>query len=148
MILPFQILAVVGSAAFAGVMLAIALILGPFWRSLPPADFLTWFAANSGLIVRTIPLVVGPTIFGLVGSIVLSWGDASIRNLWLAALGCIAVLLGLTVAYFFPINATFNQGAIAVDDVPGQLDAWLAVHWVRIVLALAAAVFGLVAATR
>jgi hypothetical protein len=148
MLLPFQFLAVVGSAAFAGVMLAIALILGAFWRSLPPADFLIWFAANSGFIARTIPLVVGPTLLGLAGSILLTWGDASARNLWLSALGCIIALLVLTVAYFFPLNTMFNEGTIAHGDVPGRIDAWLGMHWVRIALALAAAGFGLIAATR
>jgi hypothetical protein len=148
MLLPFQFLALVGSAAFAGVMLAIALILGAFWRSLPPADFLTWFAANSGFIARTIPLVVGPTLLGLAGSILLTWGDAGARNLWLAALGCIIALLVLTIAYFFPINAMFNKGTIALSDVPGRIDAWLGMHWVRIALALSAAGFSFIAATR
>ncbi len=148
MLLPFQVLAILGSAAFAGVMLAIALILGAFWRSLPPTDFLVWFKANSGFIARAIPVVAGPALLGLVGSIALSWSDATARNLWLAALGCIVALLVLTVAYFFPINATFNAGSIAPDDVPERLEAWLAMHWVRIALALIAATLGVIAATR
>ena len=148
MLLPFQFLAVAGSAVFAGVMIAIALILGPLWRSLPPGDFLAWFAANSGNIARTIPFVVAPTLLGLVGTIVLCWNEAGTRNLWLAALGCIVALLVLTVAYFLPINATFNEGSVALGDVPGRINAWLAMHWVRIALALACAGLGFVAATR
>lgn len=148
MLLPVQILAVVGSAAFAGVMLAIELILGAFWRSLPPTDFLAWFQIHSPLVQRTIPLVVVPTLLGLVGSIWLSWGEVAARNWWLAALGCIVATLVLTVTYFFPVNATFVAGSIPVESLPTKLDAWLAMHWVRIALALAAAAFGMVAATR
>lgn len=146
--LPLNFLAIAGSAAFAGVMLSIGLILGPYWRNLPPAEFLAWFAANSGIIARTIPLVVVPTLIGLVGSTVLSWGDATTRSLWLAALTCIVSLLVLTVFYFFPVNATFDAGTIALADVPGQIDAWLAMHWVRIALALAASGLGFLAAVR
>lgn len=148
MLLPFQFVAVAGSAVFAGVMLAIALILGTYWRSLPPAEFLAWFAANSGVIARTIPLVVAPTLLGLVGSLVLCWFDATARALWLAALACIVALLALTIAYFLPINATFNEGSVALRDVPERIDAWLAMHWVRIALAFASAALGFAAATR
>lgn len=49
MSLLFKILAVTGSAMFAGVMLAIGVILGGYWKSLPPADFLDWFAQHSQL---------------------------------------------------------------------------------------------------
>jgi len=148
MLLPFQFLAVAGSAVFAGVMLAIALILGTYWRGLPPAEFLVWFATNSGVIARTIPLVVAPTLLGLVGSLVLCWADTTARTLWLAALACIVALLVLTVAYFLPINATFNEGSVTLRDVPEHIDAWLAMHWVRIALALASAGLGFAAATR
>lgn len=148
MLLPFQILAVAGSAAFAGVMLAIALILGPFWRSLPPADFLAWFSANSGFIARTIPVVAGPTVLGLVGALALSWGNAGARNLWLMAVACLVALAVLTIAYFLPINATFNQGTLPPAEVAGRIDAWLAVHWGRIGLAFAAATLGCLAIRR
>lgn len=148
MLFPAQIIAVVGSAAFAGVMLAIGLILGAFWRSLPPAEFLTWFQAHNPLIQRAIPLVVVPTLVGLVGATWLSWNDAVARAWWLGALACIAGVLLLTAIYFLPLNARFSAGSIPVADVPSALDGWLTLHWVRITLALTAAVFGLVAITR
>ncbi len=148
MLFPFQILAVVGSAAFAGMMLAIALILGPYWRGLPPADFVTWFAANSGLIARAIPVVAAPTLLGLIGSIALSWGNAGARTFSLAAAGFIVGIGVLTVAYFFPINASFSQGAIASTEVPGRIEAWLAMHWVRVGLAFVAAVLACLAIRR
>lgn len=148
MILYFQLLGIVGAAAFAGVMLAIALILGPLWRSLPPADFMVWFAVNSGFIARTIPIVVIPTLIGLVGAIALSWGDAATRNLWIASLGCIVALLVLTVVYFFPMNASFNAGSIPLTDVSNRIDAWLSIHWIRIPLALLASTLGFLAIQR
>ncbi len=55
--LVFRILAVAGPAMFAGVMLTIGVILGGYWKSLPPTEFLDWFAQHSGLVKRAIPLV-------------------------------------------------------------------------------------------
>jgi len=148
MLLPAQLLAVIGSATFAGVMLSIGIILGAFWRGLPPTDFLAWFQAHSHLIQRSIPFVVVPTIVGLVGAVWLSWGDAVARAWWFGALACIATVLLLTVFYFLPLNARFVDGSIPVADVPSALNQWLALHWVRITLGLAAATSGMVAMTR
>lgn len=56
----FAYLAVLESAAFPGTMLCIGLAVGRCWTSLPPEAFLVWLAASSGLVARTIPVVVGP----------------------------------------------------------------------------------------
>ena len=58
----FAYLAVLESAAFTGTMLCIGLSVGRCWASLPPEAFLAWFAASSGLVARTIPVVVGPAL--------------------------------------------------------------------------------------
>ncbi|MBI0539421.1 DUF1772 domain-containing protein [Roseomonas sp. KE2513] len=148
MLLPAQLLAVIGSATFAGVMLAIGIILGGFWHGLPPSEFLAWFQAHSHLIQRSIPFVVAPTIVGLVGAVWLSWNDAMARAWWFGALTCIATVLLLTVLYFLPLNARFVSGSIPVAEVPAALNDWLTLHWVRITLALAAAASGMMGMTR
>ena len=71
----FNALAISGSAMFAGVMLAIGVILGGYWKSLPPAAFLDWFGQNNHFIIRAIPVVVIPTLVGLAGSLWLGWSD-------------------------------------------------------------------------
>ncbi len=75
--LMFNILAICGSAGFAGVMLCIGVTLGGYWRSLPPADFLSWFTANNHFISSTIPMVVAPTLIGLAGSIWMALGTSN-----------------------------------------------------------------------
>ena len=50
----FNILAICGSAWFSGAMLCIGVTLGGYWRSLPPEEFLAWFAANNQLVARTV----------------------------------------------------------------------------------------------
>jgi len=60
---------------FAGVMFAIGVILGGYWRSLSPADFLEWFSRNNVFIMRAIPFVALPTFIGLGGSLWLGWNS-------------------------------------------------------------------------
>lgn len=48
-------------------MICIGFAFGGYWTSLAPEAFLSWFAANSGFIARTIPVVAGPAAIGLLG---------------------------------------------------------------------------------
>jgi ABC-type amino acid transport system permease subunit len=71
----FNSLSISGAAMFAGVMFAIGVILGGYWRSLSPADFLEWFSRNNVFIMRAIPFVALPTFIGLGGSLWLGWNS-------------------------------------------------------------------------
>ena len=144
--LAFNILAVCSTGAFSGLMLAIGLILGSYWKSLPPQDFLDWFSINEMLIAGTIPIVVVPAAIGLAGSIWLATGTA--RWLWVTALVAIAILLVVTMLVHLPINATFAAKSVPLDQVRPTIDHWLAIHWVRIALGIAATAFGVVAVAR
>ena len=144
----FRILAVAGSAMFAGVMLAIGVILGGYWKSLPSAEVLDWFAQHGGLVMRAIPFVVVPTLIGLAGVLWYDWRVPATRGLWLASAACIVVVLGFTMAYFVPSNAAFAGKAVALDQVSAKVDAWLQLHNIRIALALIASVLGIVAINR
>lgn len=64
---------------FAGVMLAIGTVLGGYWKSLPPAAFLDGFARHGELVMRTIPLVVVPTVVGLIGALCYDWRRPAAR---------------------------------------------------------------------
>ncbi|MBI1866931.1 MAG: DUF1772 domain-containing protein [Methylocystis sp.] len=141
----FNILAISGSGMFAGVMLAIGVILGSYWKSLPPEAFLDWFSQNKKFIMLAIPLVVIPTAIGLVGSLWLGWSDGTARMLWLLSFACFAAVIVLTAAYYVPINAQFATKSVPPDQVPAKLDSWLLIHNVRIALACIASALGVLA---
>jgi uncharacterized membrane protein len=143
-----NMLAVIGMASFTGAMLTIGLTLGAYWKSLPPGEFLDWFATNSHLVGRTIPIFAVPAVVGLVGSLWLGWTIPSQRYLWLAALVCTIGLFAVTAIHHLPANAAFAAKTVAHDRVAAMLDTWLALHWVRISLGLAASVLGLLATVR
>lgn len=144
----FNILAVTGSAVFAGVMLTIGVTLGGYWKSLLAAEFLDWFSQNNGFISRAIPLVVVPALIGLIGSIWLGWGAAGARVLWIGSAACIVAVLALTTIWFVPANAQLAAKTFPLDQVPSRLNTWIMIHYVRIGLALVASVLGTVAINR
>ena len=135
----FAYLAIIGSAAFAGTMICIGLAFGGWWTSLPPEDFLAWFAANSGFIARTIPIVAGPAAIGLLGSLWLARRERSVRVVWaLATVAMISVGV-VTGLYHLPTNAAFVAETVPPVDVPETLATWRRLHALRIALGLAAA---------
>ncbi|ATG44290.1 Domain protein of unknown function [Phaeobacter piscinae] len=140
----FNILAICGAAGFSGVMLCIGVTLGGYWRSLPPEEFLTWFAANNHFVSNTIPLIVGPTLIGLGGSLWAGWGAPGFA-LWVASSLCMLVVLGLTFAYFVPTNAAFASKSIEVAATAAKLDQWLMLHNLRIGVAMIGAILGCIA---
>jgi len=144
----FNILAITGSAMFAGVMLTIGVTLGGYWKSLPAAEFLDWFSQNNGFISGAIPLVVLPTLVGLICSLWLGWGAPETRILWIGSATCIAGVLALTMIWFVPTNAQFAAKTLPLDQVPARLNTWIMIHYVRIGLAAAASVLGMLAISR
>ena len=142
----FNVLAISGSAMFAGVMLAIGITLGGYWKSLPPEAF-DWFSQNNHFIVRAIPFVVIPTVVGLAGSLWVGWSEQAARNHWLAASSCVLAVLIMTAAYYLPSNAQFAAKSVPLEQVPAKLDTWLLLHNVRIAVAAIASVLGIVAIT-
>jgi hypothetical protein len=119
-------LAVLVSGASFGTMLTGALVLLPAWRSVPPAEFLSWFGANaSRLAIYAGTLQSATIVLSLVGALVLGRRDS-----WMAAAFAIAVLATFPL-YFRGANASFVSQSIALDQVPAELARWAAWHWIR-----------------
>ncbi|RYE23709.1 MAG: DUF1772 domain-containing protein [Sphingobacteriaceae bacterium] len=146
--LTFNILAISGSAMFAGVLLAIGLILGGYWKSLPAPDFVNVFNDNIQFIPRAIAPVTIIALVGLAGSVWLSRGDKDARTLWLGAAACIVVLLVFTMIWFAPTNAQFVARSLPIEQVPAKRDMWLMLHTFRIALAALASILGVIAGSR
>jgi hypothetical protein len=125
-------------------MLCIGVTLGGYWRSLSPEAFLDWFATNSRFISNAIPLLVLPTLVGLAGSLGMAWNSASFAAWVASALSIMAVLI-LTFAFFLPANTAFANKTIELVALTAKLDQWLMLHYVRVALAMLAAVLGCVA---
>ncbi len=123
----------------AGAMLAEGALLVPYWRALPPRDFLEWYAANAERLVTFFgPLEVAAAALAVVAA-VLHWyrRTPSRVSFALAAVLALVVLLSFPI-YFRDVNASFATGTIAVDAVPGELARWARWHWCRTAVGVAA----------
>ncbi len=141
----FNILAICGSAAFAGVMLSIGLSFGGIWLSMPPEQFSTWFAENNAHVSRPNAYVVLVTVIGLVGSTYFGWRSQTQRRLWLASAACMAAIAVITFVYFVPTNTAFSAGTILTSAIPSRVGQWLSILYVRIGLGFVSAALAVVA---
>jgi hypothetical protein len=133
----------------AGAMLAEGVVLVPYWRALPPRDFLDWFGANEPRLFAFYgPLEIAGAVLTMVAAGLCAVRRRPGRGL-LAVAGALAAAVLVTYAlYFGDANASFAAGSIALDDVGSELGRWAAWQWVRIALGAGAFVAALLAVRR
>ncbi|MCK8495832.1 DUF1772 domain-containing protein [Spirosoma sp. RP8] len=145
--LVFNSLAVISSGMFAGVLFAIGVLLGGYWKELSAVAFLDSFNTFLPLVPRAIAVGL-VAVVGLTGSVWLSWGDREVRRLWLLAAGCIGMLFILTAVWFAPTNSQFAARSLPLAQVLAKRDMWLMLHSLRIVFAAVASILGIIAVSR
>ncbi len=142
-----NILGICGTGAFTGTMLTIALILGDYWKSIPPQEFLDWFSANEHLLIRMIAIVSVPAAVGVIASLFLALRNPRSRLWWAVSFAALLVLAVITVVVHLPMNASFSAKSVPLDQVGATIDRWLAWHWIRIGLGLLATVAAVLGTT-
>jgi uncharacterized membrane protein len=134
-----MLLASVTLGVFVGCMLTAGFVLVPYWRALPPDEFLAWYAANDRRLFGFFGVMTVLTL-----AVVLL---AAAVAVWICAPGCkmmlaAAILIVATVAmfplYFAHANASFAAGTIAPDAVGTELARWAWWHGVRTVVSAVA----------
>src|SRR5712692_2124676 len=107
-------LAVLVLGLSAGAVVAEGAVLVPFWRSLQPESFLTWYRQHATLLLRFFgPLEILAAGLAVVAALVSWLGDEPASGL-LAISDLLAVLvLALFPLYFRRTNASFAEATIA-----------------------------------
>ena len=133
------LLAAVALGLSAGAMLAEGGVLVPWWRSLPPEAFLSWYAANaSRLFDFFAPLeTAGAVLAGAAAATYRFQRGGSARYFVGSAVLALAVL-GVFPFYFQEVNASFEARTIAVDRLADELARWAWWHRLRTGIGLAA----------
>jgi hypothetical protein len=131
---------------FFGSQLTEGLVLVPYWRALPPEEFLRWYAANDARLVRYFgPLTTVTALLAVAAALVTWWqGHPGGATTLLAAAIMIAIVASFFV-YFERANRSFATAAITAPAVDGELARWNAWHWMRTLLAGVAFAAALVA---
>jgi hypothetical protein len=123
----------------AGAMLFLRIVLLPFWRGAPPAEFRTWFATHAGRIrVLMLPLGAASAAasIGATAARLVNGEDARASSV--AAVGAVGVV-GITVTVNEPANRKFASEDLSDDETARLLARWARWHDVRVVLGLIAA---------
>ena len=128
----------------AGSVLTEGAVMVPDWRSMPPADFLQWYAANAARLFNFFgPLEMAATLLAIAAAIILrARRRQGAGSMGMAAALSLAVLLTFPM-YFRDVNLSFEHATIAPEQVPAELTRWAAWHWARTAIAIAAFVAAL-----
>lgn len=123
----------------AGAMLFLRIVLLPFWRGAPPAEFRSWFATHAGRI-RALMLPLGAASaaasVGATAERIVNREDARASSV--ATAGAVSVV-GITVTVNEPANRKFANEDLSDDETATLLARWQRWHDVRVVLGLIAA---------
>jgi len=142
-------LAAIAGGISCGVMLTGAVVLVPYWRSVPAADFLVWFAANADrMLYLAGPIQTATVIFTVVGAILFA---ITHRPGTVLLCGAAVLAIGVLVAfplYFRAANASFVSASIQLADVPAELSRWAFWQWIRSTLGILAFVLAVLALAR
>ena len=141
---PLALVSAVLAGVLTGGMVFIDVVLLPFWRGLPPAEFRAWFAAHSGRI-RALMVPLGAAT-GIACTTSASARVVGGRRGGPAAVagGAAAGVIAVTVTVNEPANHRFAAGTLSDGETTGLLQRWARWHHVRVVLGVVATV----AATR
>ena len=127
------LLATLALGLAAGAVLAEGAVLVPWWRSLPPEAFLTWYAANASRLFWFFG-----TLEMVSAALVVAAAVLVRSRLFVAAALLTAGVLAVFPLYFQAVNASFEAATIAPGDVAAELGRWASWHWLRTVMAIAA----------
>lgn len=136
-----QLFSVACLGVFAGAMLTEGFVLVPYWRSLAPADFFAWYAANDARLLAFFSPVTSITAVVVMATAVVSLRTGHPARL-ATVIACASILAAVAMffVYFESANASFSAASVAPADLPAELSRWAAWHSVRTVLSLVALV--------
>ncbi|MDQ4049745.1 MAG: DUF1772 domain-containing protein [Actinomycetota bacterium] len=124
------------------------MVLLPFWRDLPPAEFRAWFARRSGRIrALMVPLGAAAAGTSLAATVARAAEREDARANAVAAASSVAVV-AVTVTVNEPANREFVREDFGDEDTTTLLVRWSRWHDVRVLLGLIAAVAAALGAGR
>ncbi|HXC50178.1 MAG TPA: DUF1772 domain-containing protein [Candidatus Limnocylindrales bacterium] len=134
-----QLLSIACLGIYTGAMLTEGFLNVPYWRSLPPSEFFSWYAANDRRLIGYFrPLTSITALVAIAAAITLWWTNHPAR----VGATISAVLMALMIVMFFAIfraiNESFAHASISPAELPDALERWGRWHEVRIVLSVVA----------
>jgi hypothetical protein len=133
----------------AGAMLAEGAVLVPFWRSMPPASFLAWYAANAQRLLDFYgPLEIAGALLAFAAAVLHRTRGRATRWAFAGAAVLAVCVLVPFALYFQAANASFAAATIEPARLPDELRRWAVWHGVRTGIGLGAFVAALIGIRR
>lgn len=121
----------------------ILFILVPVWQSLAPKEVLDWFSNFGARVgITMVPMQVIPLILSMYAWYI---SAGTVRLLWLMTNISNGIILLMLPVYFLPVNFSFVNSTISLDNVPSELVTWEIVHIIRTFLTILSVVFAVIA---
>lgn len=139
------IVAIIATAAFAGNMINIGMSYTRYWQSIEPIAFMQDFKVKFPLLLAPTAATLLPALIATLLSVVFNWNNPATRSLWLIALVGLLLTIAITLIYHLPNNLAFMGLKYSAAKATSRLQIWVLLHWVRVVVAIAAAVFAILA---
>ena len=141
-----KLLSVACLGIYSGAMLTEGFLNVPYWRSLPPAEFFSWYAANDQRLIGYFrPLTVLTAVVTILAALAShASGDPSRVGLTVSAVLMI-VMIAMFLAIFRGLNESFAHASVAAADLPAALARWSSWHVLRVVLSFVALASSLLA---
>ncbi len=129
------LLTCLAAGLLAGALLTEDRILVPYWRSMPPDQFLALHHTLGPALYRYFaPLTIAGTLLPLLALGYTLFHDQYGHHYWLKSAICALILLGLYFGFFRRANASFASG----DDpnvAQVTLAQWARLHTLRTIVA-------------
>jgi hypothetical protein len=130
-------------ALFAGGSITVLFILVPIWQSLAPEEVLAWFANFGARVgITMVPMQVIPLVLSIYAWYI---SADTVRLLWLMTNVSNGIILLMLLIYFLPVNFSFVNGTISLEDVSSELVTWEIIHVIRTFLTIISVVFAVMA---
>jgi negative regulator of sigma E activity len=137
---PLALASAVLTGVLAGGMVLIQVVLVPFWRATPPAEFRRWFAANVDRLRRLmVPLGAAAGAVSVASAVPRLSGRRDHDVPSVVAAVATGGVIAITLAVNEPANHRFTEGPLTDSETRGLLRTWARWHSVRVVLGLVAA---------
>ena len=140
-----EIVAIIAIAAFAGNMINIGMSYARYWQSIEPIAFMQDFKVKFPLLLAPTAATLLPALMATLLSVIFNWNNPATRSLWLISLVGLLLTIAITLIYHLPNNLAFMGLKYSAAKATSRLQVWVLLHWVRVVVAIAAAVFAILA---
>ncbi|TNE51824.1 MAG: DUF1772 domain-containing protein [Deltaproteobacteria bacterium] len=137
--------AVITTSAYLGFVLLIGISYCVYWTSMEPLAFMRDFKEKFPLFVPgAVATMIPATVLTLLLAINRKEAPEA-RRAWIVAASVLLAVNAITMVYHIPVNLGFMKESYKASEVAGKLQLWVILHWVRVVLALVASVYAVIA---